>query len=1022
MKLWSVVGLLAIVIGLQPASAAAQSATSSAIAGVVKDATGAVLPGVTVEAASPALIEKVRTVVTDADGNYKIVDLRPGTYSVTFTLAGFATVKREGIALTSGFTAGVNADLKVGDVTETITVTGASPLVDVQNARVQKVLERTLLDSAPTSSMSPDSFSALTVGLSSDGSGHDVGGSMGERGGAPSYHGLNIGDSALLLDGMSFNTMHGVGGGSQRLYRANTMAAGEVNLGLGAQSAESATSGVQINYVPRDGGNKFSLSSNLSYANKHMASDNLDDTLIARGLKTVGGLEKSWDYGVAVGGPIKKDKVWFMLAPRWWGNQANNPGGYYNAAQGKPGLGFVPDLSKPAVQDINYGDGSARGTLQFSQKDKLTFGNNYERMCLCTFTATPTLAPEFIVSYHMKNNISQATWTRASNKLLLKAGVSYGRFVMSTLPEADVKPTDVSVIDIGNGQLYGSPASSPFVTTSQAFIGHNTQSNPLDIRFSASYVTGSHNAKFGVTDLEGWHNMNADVNQGLQYFFFNKFPVLLTEFASPFNEELRIRSNSVFAQDQWTLNKLTLNYGVRFDRYVGWVKPSTLPAGPFVDQRSFPGVKNVPNWKDINPRVSAAYDVFGNGKTALKGSWGRYVAAEGAGLTELNNPAQTVVTAANRTWFDANGNFDPHDDCDLRNPLANGTCGALSNQNFGKPVPSTFYADNVLHGWGARGYTWQGSVGIDQQLLSGLSLSAAYFRNSFGNILVANNTAVSASDFTQYCVTRPTDANLPGGGGGQICGLYDVVPQKFGQVVTTVQRVHDLGVGDVTRVYNSLDITLQGRFKHGAQLSGGVNVGRTVWNDCALNGTPQAYATGNGWVENGQDSTIGGTPHPKTDAYCEVKAPLSQNMQFKLNGVLPLPYDFQVSGVFQVLPGAPDQIARPAATCNKSVCATYTNAQILPSLGRNLSAGAAGTVVVPITVPMTLFEDRLYQLDFRATRIFRIGRATLKGNVDLYNAFNANTVTGVSGSYPAFLVPSTIMGARFVRFTGQIDF
>src|SRR6202790_1444092 len=157
-------GILSGLLVVPAAEAFAQSTTAGAIAGVVKDTTGAVLPGVTVEAASPALIEKVRTVVTDGQGQYKIVELRPGTYTVTFSLTGFSTVKREGFDLTAGFTATVNADMKVGSLEETITVSGASPVVDTQNVRSQNVLSRQALDTLPTG-RSYYGYAALTVGV-----------------------------------------------------------------------------------------------------------------------------------------------------------------------------------------------------------------------------------------------------------------------------------------------------------------------------------------------------------------------------------------------------------------------------------------------------------------------------------------------------------------------------------------------------------------------------------------------------------------------------------------------------------------------------------------------------------------------------------------------------------------------------------------------------------------------------------------------------------------------------------------
>src|SRR6266851_4275212 len=147
-RLSLVVATLGVML-LVPAAARAQSTTTGAVAGVARDTTGAVLPGVTVEASSPALIEKVRAATTDSQGNYKIVDLRPGTYSVTFTLPGFATVKRDGLELTTGFTATANADLRVGALEETVTVTSASPVVDIQNVRAQTVLSRQVLDALP---------------------------------------------------------------------------------------------------------------------------------------------------------------------------------------------------------------------------------------------------------------------------------------------------------------------------------------------------------------------------------------------------------------------------------------------------------------------------------------------------------------------------------------------------------------------------------------------------------------------------------------------------------------------------------------------------------------------------------------------------------------------------------------------------------------------------------------------------------------------------------------------------------
>src|SRR5688500_5191508 len=201
--------LLMVLAGYGTASA--QSDTG--ITGTVTDTTGAVLPGATVEVSSPALIEGVRSAVTDDQGRYNITNLRPGTYTVTVTLAGFSVVKREGINLSIGFTAPVNAELKVGSLEETVTVTGASPVVDVTNVRSQNVLGRDKLDALP-SAQNLGSFAAMTLGVVFGGaSTQDVGGSAGEQGDA-SVHNSRNNDQKFAMDGMNTNNSMGTNGGA----------------------------------------------------------------------------------------------------------------------------------------------------------------------------------------------------------------------------------------------------------------------------------------------------------------------------------------------------------------------------------------------------------------------------------------------------------------------------------------------------------------------------------------------------------------------------------------------------------------------------------------------------------------------------------------------------------------------------------------------------------------------------------------------------------------------------------------
>jgi hypothetical protein len=321
---WRLVVLCGLLV--MPVRGWAQSAATGTIAGVVKDATGAVLPGVTVEAASPALIEKVRSVVTDDRGEYRIVELRPGTYTVTFTLPGFSIVRREGLELTTGFTASVDAELRVGTVEETITVTGASPVVDTHNVRTQNVLTRDRLDTLPTGK-TIHAFASLTLGTVVVGTPQDVGGNQGEAASSIATHGGRNLDQILFMDGMTYNGSNA--GGFGRLLMPNQMLIQEITLETSGQGAATETAGVQVNLIPKEGGNSFKGAFTTAYTSD-LQSENLDDALRARGLSTAPTTKKIYDYGFAVGGPVKRDRLWFFTAHRWWGAGAFASGNYFN--------------------------------------------------------------------------------------------------------------------------------------------------------------------------------------------------------------------------------------------------------------------------------------------------------------------------------------------------------------------------------------------------------------------------------------------------------------------------------------------------------------------------------------------------------------------------------------------------------------------------------------------------------------------------------------------------------------------
>jgi hypothetical protein len=460
----------------------------------------------------------------------------------------------------------------------------------------------------------------------------------------------------------------------------------------------------------------------------------------------------------------------------------------------------------------------------------------------------------------------------------------------------------------------------------------------------------------------------------------------------------RTQAVGTFVQDQWTVRKLTLNLALRFDAFDGTVPVQHLPAGPFVPARDFPAVSNTPKWRSVNPRLGAAYDLFGNGRTALKVSLGRYMPVVTAATF---NPVSTQAQSATRTWNDVNGNYVPDCVLDASVPGINGECGRLSDATFGQVRASnTSYASDALTGFNGQFHNWQSSVSVQQQLRPGMALNVGYFRTWYGGFLATDNQAVTAASYDSYCITAPVDSRLPGGGGNQICGFYDITPTLFGQVSNLVTQTSNYG--KQTEVYNGVDVTLNTRFGQGGQFSGGVSVGRTVTDNCYTMGNPQLAFAG----------SATNTSAPRLPAFCHVSPPWSSGTQVKFLVVYPLPWDLQASGTYQNTSGIP-------------ITATYpvSSAQIAPSLGRNLAAGPTATATVDLIPPNSLFEDRLQQVDVRFTRRFAFGKAKVRGNFDIYNLLNGSAILSQNLGYGSrWMQPVQILGGRVLKFSGQFDF
>ncbi|MGH9239269.1 MAG: carboxypeptidase regulatory-like domain-containing protein, partial [Vicinamibacterales bacterium] len=876
-------GIVLVALCLLPSTALAQGS----ITGLVRDSSGAVLPGVTVEASSPALIEKVRTTTTDSSGLYRIEDLRPGTYVVTFTLSGFGPVRREDIVLSGSFAASVNVDLKVGALAETVTVTGETPIVDVTNARQQSVLDNETIAAIPTARLY-HSLVALVPGVTLSGN-QDVGGLAGPLTVTFAMRGGPGNEGRLTVDGLSLGASLNGTGVSYTV--ADVGNAQEVVFSTSGGLGEAENAGPAMNLVPRQGGNRLSGTFFANGANDSFQSSNFDDRIRDAGLRAPNKLAKIWDMSAAVGGPIRPDRVWFFSATRYQGNDRVVGGMFRNRNAGNVNAWtYVPDDSQQAVADSSWKNVSVRLTWQATARNKFNFYWDEQRNCTqCTDGGTATTAPEARGNNQSPPRVQQVTWTSpATQRLLFEAGFGTN-LILGYGPTPNLENSGV-MIPVQEQCSAGCANNGGIANLNyRANSWYYADSTVMNWRGAGAFVTGQHNAKIGYLAqfIDNKFPNPRQNDRWLSYRVNNGIPNRLTMTAGPGRVHTNVYTAAFYAQDQWTINRLTLSGGIRYDHVWSRFPRQQLGPNPFVPVAIVYEPSDGVSYDDITPRVGAAYDLFGNGKTAIKVNAGKYLAAaDGSSITGgLLNPLSRVSTTANRTWTDANTNWRP--DCDLLNPQAQDLrasggdfCGQSSNLNFGRPVFSTTFDPDTLTGWGKRAYDWNFGVQVQQELLPRVSVNVGYFRRIFGNFFAIDNRATVASDYNTFSVIAPSDPRLPNSGGQTIAGLYDVVPTLSG-VTDNYQTFADV-YGHRRRHWNGVEVNFTARVRGGLTFQGGTSTGRRIDDTCEIRAALPETAT--------------------LDPYCHIEPPFLTD--FKGLGSYTIPrIDVQVSGTFQSLPG-----------------------------------------------------------------------------------------------------------------------
>ena len=946
---------LALLGGSKFVLAAAGQSTTASIIGQVTDESGGVLPGVTVSATSPALQVPVVSGVTDANGEYRLTPLPIGIYAVEYELSGFGTVRREEIRLTAGFVAKGDAVLKVGGRPETITVSGAAPVVDVTSTTVTHQMTQEALQAFPTTrngfigllNQSPGVRSNLDVG----GSGMNAGVSVRAygQGGEPVY----------LLEGVYTPSPNSSSGGSN--YFDYTMFEETQVQTMGAD-ANMPTRGVLLNMIVKSGGNDFHGSTTWHQTNDRFQSNNIDAALAARGIRQGNEIQTRWDVAADVGGRIIRDKLWFYVGGRKRGEVQSIPG--YVLPDGKPG---------GSDQRTDYWTGK----LSYQMSKANRFVGFYTRSHKFDINvANQFVAWESRTHFHPWVHTGKVEWqTTPTNSLV--ANVLFGIWELNT-GLFNSHSDKLATLDRATQQVTGE--------WTQARQGQPQGRKHLkaDVAwYRPDLIGGNHQFKVGVdrwaSNVAGSFIAESRFSPNYQLVFNNGSPLQLVTWNIPSHPREEGTYFSLYAQDSWTIGRrVTLNLGLRYAHDRGYVPPGCRPAADPPASELFPaacfdGIE-FNTWNPITPRVRVAYDVTGDGKTGIKGGWGRFVHMRSIGAEETA-PADPLgrVTATFR-WRDLNGNraYDPGEvNFDPNGPDFVSRVGAFTsvpNPNEREP------------------YTDEFSITVDRELIANMAVRATgvYTRNSD---IYRNLNILRPPEMYSNPVTRPD----PGPDGlvgtvddpGTSITYYEYPAAVAGARFEKFMLTND---PDVKQTFKTIEFLLNKRLSNRWMATSSYSA--TKLNNPLVKGlnpsesSPPIYAA---------------DADPNAEIFA---ADRSWEWLFRTQAAYYFPGEVMVSATVSHLSGTP--WAR----------------QVL------FTGGVLSSITVRAEPIGTRRLPHRNQVDLRVEKTIRLtGRQRLELRANLYNLLNSNAVLRqVELSGARFMTPTAIMPPRILEFGVAFSF
>jgi hypothetical protein len=933
-----VLASLAILLGAPHA----QAQTTGSITGLVTDTSGAVMPGVTVTLTSDRLIGGPQTQVTDANGNYRFDRLVPGTYAAKFELQGFRVIDRPDIRISAAFVATINAKLEVGNLAETITVTGESPTVDVRSNVQQTVMNQEILEGIPTG-RDPWSLAKLIPGVQV--ATYDVGGTQSMQQSSLSAHGSSTNDVSYNIDGATVNWPGG-GGGATMIYYDQGMFE-EVNYMTSAIPAEMLAGGVSINMVTKDGGNQWKGNVRYNFSNNDLQSDNFSET--RRLVPTFRGnpTDMTYDFNVNGGGALVQNKLWVNGTYRKW--VVNK---FVNATN--------PDGSQ-ALDDNDLVNYSGKAVYQLSANQKLIGSYFWNNKIRGHRRDSNDLIPD-IASVVQGNPVqtTQAKYTGIKGSLVFESNFSVMDGQTDYTYQPDTDRSLVRIIDTVTTEVFNA-------STREEHQPNSRHQFDNVFTFGKSGWGGEHLIKAGFQWSRLYYSSDYSVLNDHWLVYNNRVPTSVRIYNSPAVSENIAKVTGFFVQDAWSAGKLTLNVGGRWDKYVGTIPDQSTPGGTFSGPRSVPG-KEAINHSIAVWRAGAAYDLTGNGQTALKASASRYGLQVGIDRVTQVNPFS--VGSADCPWTDPNGNrrYDVGE-------INLATCPAFSGGTF------VGYADGVK--WP---YSDEYTAGIETQLPGAVRVGAMFYYRTNRDQIGQVNTLQPSSAYTRHTVS------IPNGPGGSLSSPQPTTAEVYNISVaanTLNASVRD-NVEYLDTEYKGVEFTATKRFSRKWQMQMGFTIGKNE-----------------GGVNPGTDLN-----DPNNTRYPKGIIGNDSEQALRLSGSYELPYGISFSGAMVANNGYP-------------YVSTYSLTRAAAALqGITLTRASQ-------TIQLSRRGDERYEnvvlFDARLGKSFNFGgRGRFTPEISFFNIANAdtvvNTTTAVGSSY---LLPSggdPILSPRIIRVGFALSF